>query len=230
MSEDAERQSEVFAHIARELLDEPDVHRTLERAVHLAVETIDGCDCAGVSLVRGRAIESTVHTGQLVARADELQMETGEGPCLHAIRADHTVQVDDLSQDERWPRWGPRVSAELNLCSMLCFRLYNRRDTLGALNLYAQKPEAFDAADRAVGTVFAAHAAVALSSAQTQEQLAQAVETRTMIGQAEGIMMERFGLSADRAFELLRRVSQQRNIKLREVALEVILTRETPGP
>ncbi|MDP9219910.1 MAG: GAF and ANTAR domain-containing protein [Actinomycetota bacterium] len=218
MTEDVRDLSETFAGVARELLAEDDVHQTLERAVELAVDTIDGCDYAGVSLVRGREIESPAQTDELVTVGDRLQVELGEGPCLSAIREQQTVQVDDLAKDGRWPVWGPRVSGELGVSSLLAFQLYNAKDVLGALNLYSKQPYAFDDEARAVGLVFASHAAVALTGAQVEENLKRAVHSRNLIGQAQGILMERYGLSADKAFELLRRVSQNENVKLRDVA------------
>ncbi|MEP6695382.1 MAG: GAF and ANTAR domain-containing protein [Pseudonocardiales bacterium] len=229
MSEHTQELSETFATVARELMDEGDVHETLQRAVELAVETIDGCDYAGVSLVRGRAIESPVQTDDLVTRGDRLQVELDEGPCMSAIREQQTVQVDDLANDGRWPLWGPRVSEELGVSSLLAFQLYNRHDVLGALNLYSQQRYAFDDEARAVGLVFASHAAVALTGAQTEENLKRAVQSRNLIGQAQGILMERYGLTADKAFELLRRVSQNQNVKLRDVAGQLASSRGTPG-
>ncbi|MDQ6875089.1 MAG: GAF and ANTAR domain-containing protein [Actinomycetota bacterium] len=229
MTEEVGDLSETFASIARELMAEDDVHQTLERTVQLAVETIDGCDFAGVSLFRGREIESPAQTDEMVTLADRMQVDLGEGPCLSAMREEQTVQVDDLSADARWPRWAPRVAAELGVRSMLAFQLYNSKDSLGALNLYSKQVDAFDADARGVGLVFASHAAVALTGAQIEENLKRAVQTRNLIGQAQGILMERFGLSADKAFELLRRVSQNQNVKLRDVAARLAVTRQSPG-
>ncbi len=220
--------SATFAHIARELMSEPDVHQTLDRTVGLAVETIDGCDFAGVSIVRGSKIESPAQTDEMVRLADRLQVELDEGPCLSAIRGHESVHVDDLTTDTRWPKWGPRVCTEMGVRSMLAFQLYNSRDSLGALNLYSRTTHAFDEEAYAVGVVFASHAAVALTGAQNEENLLRAVQTRNLIGQAQGILMERFHLSADKAFELLRRVSQNGNVKLRDVAQRLVTTRETP--
>jgi len=229
MNKDAQDLSETFAAVARKLLGEGDVHQTLARVVQLAVETIDGCDYAGVSLLRGRDIESPAQTDEMVGIADRLQVRLSEGPCLSAIREHQTVQIDDLSTDQRWPQWGPKVSRELGVRSMLAFQLYNSRASLGALNLYSKHTNAFDDDALGVGLVFASHAAVALTGAQIEENLQRAVQTRNLIGQAQGILMERFALSADKAFELLRRVSQQQNVKLRDVAMRLVTTRATPG-
>ena len=113
--------------------------------------------------------------------------------------------------------------------SIVSYRLFTTKDTLGALNLYSRKTNAFDTDDIYNGQALAAHVAVALSASQHVEQLELAISTRTVIGRAEGILMERFDLSADKAFAVLRRVSQRRNVKLNQVAAELVRTRETPS-
>ena len=107
--------------------------------------------------------------------------------------------------------------------------MFTTGDSLGALNLYSLEVGGFDGQDRAAGLMFAAHAAVALRSAQTEEQLRSAIASRTVLGQAQGILMERYKLSAERSFEVLRRVSQDANVKLRDVAQRLVDTGETPG-
>lgn len=111
---------------------------------------------------------------------------------------------------------------------MLSFQLFTSADTLGALNLYSRRPEAFDEEDLSAGLMLAAHAAVALAESQHAEQLRTAALNRTIIGQAQGILMERFSLTGDRAFTVLRRVSQDRNVKLHEVANQLVATRVLP--
>ncbi len=229
MHQDARDLTETFARVARELMHQGDLLGTLERIVELAVETIDGCDFAGLSLIRGREIESPAQSDEMVAVADRLQVELGEGPCLSAIREEHTVVVEDLTVDRRWPTWGPRVCGELGVRSMLAFQLYNSEDSLGALNLYSKRINAFDEDALRMGLVFASHAAVALTGAQAQENLQRAVQTRNVIGQAQGILMERFTVAADKAFDLLRRISQNENIKLRDVAVRLVTTGQAPG-
>lgn len=208
---------------------EVDTQHVLDRAVALAVELVAGCHQAGVSMVHRRApIDTAASSDPLVVRGDELQYRLQEGPCLDAIWHHETVHSRDLAGDERWPRWGPAVVAELGVASMLSFQLYTDADTLGALNLYSRQVDAFDEDDLTAGLVLAAHTAVALAGAQHVEQLRTAALNRTIIGQAQGILMERFRLSADRAFMVLRRVSQDRNVKLHQVAGELVRTRVLP--
>ncbi len=219
-----------FAAAARSMHVERDVQNTLDRAVALAVDLIDGCDEAGVSLVhRSKRIDTQAASSEAVRRGDAVQYELGEGPCLDAIWDAETVSSHDLAVEPRWPRWSKAVMAELGVRSMLSFRLFADKDTLGALNLYSRRVDGFSDEDLNEGQSLAAHVAVALAAAQEIGHLNVAVAARTVIGQAEGILMERFDLTADQAFAVLRRVSQDSNTKLHAVATELVRTGKTPG-
>lgn len=213
----------VFADIARLLEAEPDTQATLDQIVTLAREAI-ACDHAGISLLHGRKQVETASSAAVVERADALQHELGEGPCLQVIWTHDTFLVEDMASDERWPRWGP-AAAELGLCSILAVRLFTHGQTHGALNLYACTPRHFDADDVAVAHIYATHASVALAAARQEENLRRAVDARHLVGQAQGILMERYDLDADRAFEVLRRYSQVSNTKLRTIAEQVVAGR-----
>ncbi|MBD8078711.1 GAF and ANTAR domain-containing protein [Cellulosimicrobium arenosum] len=220
---------DLVADAARVLADEPTLQQTLERAVELAVKMVDGCESAGVSLVTRGRIESPAVSDALVARGDELQYELGEGPCLDAVRDHAFVESPDVAADDRWSVWGPKVRAELGVRSMLCVQLYTSSTAHGALNLYSSEPDRFGHDAQQLATTFAAVAAAAISAARTEDQLQSAVQTRTLIGQAQGIVMERYSLTAARAFAVLSRVSQDANIKLVDIAREIVLTRRIPG-
>lgn len=208
-----------LAGVARELLAEGTVQHTLDRIVDLAVRTIPGCDAAGITMLSKDDIRTPAATSELVRDADALQYETGEGPCVEAARqGGETYRIDDMSHEvHRWPRFAPRVQA-LGVTSMLSFQLFTNADTLGALNIYSKRIAAFGQDEEETGWLFASHAAVALSSAQHAAHLETAIETRTTIGEAVGILMERHGLTADVAFATLTKASQNHNIKLRELA------------
>lgn len=221
--------AQAFADVARALLAEQDVPATLDRIARLAVETIDGCDHAGISLIEGRRVSTAGASGDIARQVDALQYESDEGPCLDAIREHETYRVADLRAEERWPHFAHRAASETGIASMLCFRLFAEVNTMGALNLYSKQPDAFDDEAVAVGSVFAAHAAVALSAAQHDEQMRRAIETRDVIGQAKGILMAQQHLSADQAFEILRRASQRMNVKLRDVAERVAAQKPREG-
>jgi GAF domain-containing protein len=218
-----------FAAIARELLAQPSTEATADRISEMAVEVIRGCDHAGISLVEHRKIRTIAATDGVVAEGDRRQYALDEGPCLDTIRDHETIRAPRLATEDRWPRWAPSVSSELGVQSMLCFQLFTSDHSYGGINLYSDRPMAFDAHDEAVGLALAAHAAVALAASQTITTLNNAVGSRTAIGQAEGILMERFGLTADQAFSVLVRVSQNDNRRLALVAEELVKTRRIPG-
>jgi GAF domain-containing protein len=224
-----EKLAEQLADAARDLGSE-DVVSTLDKAVALAVELIEGCDAAGVSLVgRRNQVSSPAHTDDMVTRGDKLQEELQEGPCMDAVRQHEVVISQDLAREERWPTWGPRVVEELGVRSMMCIQLFTSEETVGALNLYSRRVRAFeDDDDRYEAQALAAHVAVALAAAQEIQHLSAALSHRTVIGRAEGILMERFDVPAERAFEVLKRVSSHSNTKLKLVAEELVRTRRLP--
>jgi GAF domain-containing protein len=156
--------------------------------------------------------------------ADKLQEELQEGPCFEALRRQETTLSDDVAHDDRWRTWGARVVEETGLCSLLSFRLFTSEDSAGVLSLYATRPSAFDHDDLMEGQVVAVHASVALATNLKERQLHQALERRTVIGQATGILIERFGLSPDQAFAVMRRVSQQHNVKVHDLAAHLVET------
>ena len=224
--QDVEQQlAETFAEISRILLAEPDVKRTLDKMCQLLVETVDGCDHAVVTVVRNQILDSPASNDDVGPAVDAIQLEVDEGPCLEAIRGHYTVVTDDLSSEPRWPRFSRRVVESTGVRSMLAFRLSVADDTLGSLNLYSKYPSAFTEESIAVGTIFAAHASVALRAAQTKEDLArlrEAVEARALVAQALGILMGRQGISSQAAMQILHRGAERLEIELRELARRVI--------
>ena len=224
---------EVFEHgLASAVLDldaQPDPPHTLQRLVEIVPELFSDCHYVGVSLVERDRIRTPAASDERLRELDEAQYDLGEGPCREAILEHETVIVDDLATDPRWPSWGRAMVGELGIRSSLSFRLFTHPDrTWGALNVYSTKPGAFSEDDALQGRAIAAMAAVVLARSIHQEQLAAAVETRTVIGQAMGIVMERYDLDADRAFGVLRRLSSCDNVKLRDLAAQVVTTRKLP--
>ncbi len=214
---------ETLAEAARELAVEDGPVPTLQRGVDLASEIIKGCAAAGTSIVyTAQRIDTPAASHPSVLLADQWQYELGEGPCLQSIVAEDQVHSVDLARDPRWPRWSARTVEKLGYRSMLCIKLFVGADTLGALNLYGADVDAFDEEDRSAAWALASHLAVAYLASNQIAGLTQAVSSRTVIGMAEGILMERFKIGADRAFALLRRTSSQQNRKLRSVAEEIV--------
>ena len=201
----------------------------MERAVELATPILHGSDTAGVCVVyRGERIDTHAATNEAIRQFDALQHELQEGPCLDALQMEDTVYSRDLSTDERWPRWGPKVAGDLGFSSIVSYRLFSTGKSLGALNLYGERKAAFSTDGIHDGVALAAHVSVALAAAQEVESLEKALGGRTVIGQATGILMERFDMPADRAFSVLSRLSQHKNVKLRELADYIVETRTVP--
>jgi GAF domain-containing protein len=223
--------AEQFARICVELNEQASVPETVELVMQYAVGAV-GADSASVMLLHrgGRAIEIAGTTDALAERADKLQLAAGEGPCVDSARdnAESAVVTDTLTE-RRWPVWCRRVAEDLGVRSVLSVQLGTPSARVGALNLYAARPGRFDGDDLAVAHVLARHAAVALSRGRHESNLLQAIDARKLIGQAQGMLMERFNLDADRAFAVLRRYSQDNNVKLREVAQRLIDTRQLPS-
>ncbi len=217
-----------LGHLARSLQGREDTNSLLDDVVAAAVALIPGVDDGSISMVVDRErIISRNPSGELPRVVDALQAETGEGPCLDAVYTEQTVRVPDMAHEKRWPRFAARAAAA-GAASMLTFQLYVEGDNLGALNLYARTPFAFDEESEHVGLLFATHAAVALAGVQRRGDLERGMETRDLIGQAKGILMERYRISGQRAFVLLSQASQQSQLKLRDVAEELSRTGQLP--
>jgi len=222
VNDDADLQlAQTFSQIARILIAEADPQATLQRIVSLAVKTIESCEHAGISVVEGKIVTSPASSDEVPAIVDRIQSETGEGPCVDAIREHQVFQTGNLSEERRWPMFTRRAIAESGIESVLSLRLF-ANETMGSLNLYSTQIDAFDDRDVAVATVFAAHAAVAWSTSQAIENLKVGLVTRQLVGQAVGLLMVRQNMSDSDALDALKRASQRLNIKLREVAERIV--------
>ena len=219
-----------LADAARSLQRQTSPQQVMDGIVHLARQMVPGADEATITMVRrDRHCYSAAATSTWASDFDVLQDETGEGPCLDAIWQQETVRVDDLASDPRWPVLGPRA-AERGVQSMLCLQLFVHRDTLGALDLLARARSAFTDESEHVGLLLASHAAIAAADAQHLENVTSALANRDVIGQAKGILMERFKITSDQAFAVLAKVSQDTNRKLSAVAEDLARTGMwTPG-
>jgi GAF domain-containing protein len=221
--------SEIMGRVARTLQQQQgDVAATLEAISAAAVANVPGADGCSISYILARRrVEPRAWTGDRFRDIDQLQSRVQQGPCLDAVWKHRTVRIDDMTTDRRWPRFAPEA-AKLGAASSLSFQLFVVGDNLGALNLYSGSPHAFCAESEDVGLVFASHAAVALIGARQQEHLRTAVRSRDLLGQAKGILMERYKLTADQAFDLLARVSQHTNRKMVDLARELTETGTMP--
>jgi transcriptional regulator with GAF, ATPase, and Fis domain len=219
-----------LAEMARALLAQDSLQDTLDRIVTYAVSVVDGCEGAGIMVIRNGKVHTLAASDDQARTSDRIQGELGEGPCFDAVRtgAESVLVTDMVTDASRWPRYGPRAR-ELGVGSMLGFKLFTEQQDLGALNLYSSIAGALTERSEQMGWLLASHAAVAFSSARLDTDLHGAISTRRDIGVAMGILMERHGLSADEAFARLNTASQETNTKLREVARRVAETGESPS-
>ena len=214
--------TDALAHVARHLNETRSLESTLDTIVETAVRSLEGIDHVGVTIAyRDGRMATRAASDQLVTVLDQLQYDLGEGPCVHAIHQEPVTRIEHADRERRWPRFMvPAVSHGLR--SQLGLRLYAERETLGSLNLYSTSVDVIDPDVQPMAELFAAHASIALGRARRDEDLSAALLTRKVIGQAIGILMERYDLDEDEAFAYLARVSSRSNVKLRDVAKEVV--------
>ncbi|MER5574434.1 GAF and ANTAR domain-containing protein [Streptomyces massasporeus] len=214
----------VMASMARDLLAQDSVDTTLEHITRAATQHVTGCDAAGILLLHGKRVETLAPTHDLVVESDRLQERLAEGPCFDAARTstgERVFRISDFTTEQlRWPAYASRAR-DLGVGSMMGFLLYTDDEDLGALNLYSHRAGSFTDDSETAGWLLASHAAVAFSSARSHAQMEQAMATRHVIGEAMGILMGSHRLTEEQAFDVLRRYSQEKNIKLREVARRV---------
>jgi transcriptional regulator with GAF, ATPase, and Fis domain len=217
-----------LSELARALQNGCDFEATLATMVHAAVDLIPGAAAASIAVAqKHRTITSHAPSSDLPQEVDTLQEKYGQGPCLDAAYQDRVVRVADLRHEPRWPVFAP-AAAEAGAKSMLWFQLWIEADNLGALNVYGAQAHAFDAESEEIGLLVAAHAAVAFAEAKKISGLQESVATRDLIGQAKGILMERFKITAQQAFLILTTASSRTNLKLREVAQQLTTTGALP--
>jgi GAF domain-containing protein len=222
MAEPIDNMVHALAEMARSLTDQRDLDGVLRAVTTAAVELIPGADSADILIISGKnTFESHAATSQLPVELDRAQERLGEGPCIDAAVEAFITRSDDFTSETRWPRFTKEALAA-GISSMLSFQLYTKTSTAGALNLFASTPHAFGDESVAIGEAFAAHAAIAIASERAGLQLHSAIATRDIIGQAKGIVMERFQVPADRAFEMLIKLSQETNIPLVRVATRIV--------
>jgi GAF domain-containing protein len=220
-AEPTSKLAEALGTLAIQLQAQPDAATTLRGIVDAAVDIVPGARWAGISLIHARRVRSEVPTDPIVAELDQLQTDLGEGPCVTVLREHHTVHITDMSAETRWPPFAQRATT-LGVHSLLAFQLFVRTENLGTLNLYGDAPGAFTDESLLVGGALAQHAAVAMVGATAVSQLKSALAIRDLIGQAEGVLMQRNNLTGIQAFEALTRAAQTSQMKLVDVARWVV--------
>jgi GAF domain-containing protein len=229
-------------YIARVLIEmggvlhsEHTVDRTLQLVTELTERTVRSASAVSVTLA-GKNGAFTPNASETIARTlDEVQYETGDGPCLNALSERHSVNASLADSDGRWPEF--TLAAKTNdIGSILSVPLMVKDRSLGALNIYSRDTHLFDHTEEATASLLAQQAAAVLANAVAfadatalNSQLLDALETRDLIGQAKGILMAREQCDASTAFDILRRASQRTNRKLRDIAADLVAstTKET---
>ena len=226
----AESDALAFAKVAQSLRAAASPLATAEEIVGYTRQQLDA-DHVGLTVLRARyRLETVTATDPLVERADRLQEDLSEGPARDSSWRHETLISSDLDVDPRWPRWAGEDVA-LGVTSILACELTDKTDRrIGLINVYWSRRRSFTADDIAFTNIFARHAALALTHSMNEAGLNVALDGRKLIGQAQGILMATYDLDQDRAFEVLRRFSQDRNIKLRQVAQEIVELRKLPKP
>ena len=220
---------ETLARLADLMATHTTLEKILQETVDLAASTIPGASEVSVTVVRsGDQGEGAAYSSQTAVDIDEKQYGLDQGPCLDASRGHEVLIVRDMRTEERWPDYTP-YAAEHGSLSSLSIPLPVQEEVLGALNVYAREPDAFDEAALESGRRFAAYAAVAIANAQlyrsaaeAAEHMRKAMESRAVIEQAKGILMAQRRCSAAEDFDLLVAASQRQNVKLRLLAEQVV--------
>ena len=217
-----------LADLGRLLTGESSLMSTLRRVASLAVQAIPGAQGAGLTMLEQDRPQTVIVTDAFVHQVDDIQYGLGEGPCLSAVAAGHTFTSGNLGGDPLWPRFGPRVG-RLGVHSALSLPLLVNDEPIGALNVYARPRDSFGPEATRIGEAFAAPAAVSVANARALAQaerlvaqLSDALRSRAEIDHALGIVMSRTGGTSAQAFTALREQSQARQVKLVDVARELL--------
>ena len=214
------------------VLAQQDLPSSLREMTRIAVRAVPAGEGASITEIRTEGPVVAATSDEWAQQLDELQFTEREGPCLDCTRTGNAFRVRDLAGETRWPSWAPRAVA-LGARSVMSLPLAADGRLVGALNVYSRTPDAYDAQAVAVAEVIAAHCGLATQVASAffghrdlAGQLRDAMTSRAVIEQAKGILMAQHRVTADQAFGLLRTASQRRNVKLRELAEELVRTGE----
>lgn len=223
-STSASANASTLAEFARSLRDaRRSMSQTLDEILRTAILLIPGAVTGCITTVRRGERTVVASTDPVAEELCRLQYELGEGPIPTEVHHLDVVVADDLTDEDRWPQFAA-VAVEHGFKSLAAFQLYSNVDDIGALVLYSGETGAFDSDAMTIGEALAAHAAIAMLSARDNEQFRTGLASRDIIGQAKGMIMERYDLDAVQAFDLLAKLSQQQNLPLHRVARDLVDT------
>ncbi|CAM3142483.1 GAF domain-containing protein [Williamsia muralis] len=212
-----------LASLAQGVTTSRNVDDALSAVTTAATDLLDGADCADILVIsrRKKQFRSHAATSSLPRKMDDLQEQFGQGPCIEAATGATMVRVDDFSTETRWPQFC-QAAAEMGVTSMLSFKLYTAPGVIGALNIFGKAVSAFSDRDEEIGLMLATNGAVALQLVTNRTQFESALASRDLIGQAKGMIMERFGIDAVQAFALLTKLSQDSNTPVAHISAQLV--------
>jgi GAF domain-containing protein len=227
---------ELLRDLSRVVLAGRTLEDVLGEITVIANRTIPGAESTSITLVRGEKAFTAAHTGEMALEADEMQYERGYGPCMDAGRGNVVLRVDDMHTETRWPDYAEKVRA-VGVRSSLSVPLPYQGASIGALNIYSTRPQAFAASESlAAGQEVSEAIAVAVFNADAHAQLGEqarhmrlAMDSRAVIEQAKGVLMAQRHIDADQAFDVLRDASQRYNRKLRDIAAGIVASTHQEG-
>lgn len=214
-----------ISELIRDIQQSPpaEVDAVLGELTESGVSYISVAQHAGITIAsREGKLHTAAATSEYPALLDKFQQLSGEGPCLSAAWEQHIIKIDDVETEQRWPVYCRDTREKTPIRSIMAFQLYADHQTMGALNFYSERAYAFDAEAVESGLIVATHAALAWNLLRRDEQFRSALASRDIIGQAKGMLMERFKIDAVQAFEVLKRLSQNSNTPLVDVAQELV--------
>jgi transcriptional regulator with GAF, ATPase, and Fis domain len=196
----------------------------LSELTQSAVKAVPGARYAGITVADrdGDVYTAASSSSRYPALLDKIQQTHREGPCLSAAWQQHMIRIDDLTRDQRWRAFSRDTVEQTPIRSIMSFQLFTDQKKMGALNFYAEQPAVFDEDAVEAGLILATHTALAWKLVRREEQFRSALASRDIIGQAKGMLMERFKIDAVQAFELLKRLSQNSNTPVATVARQLV--------
>jgi len=214
--------AELVQTLQQQQQTDADADTVLGELTQASASAMPGAQYAGITIAcRNGKVRTVAATGQYPALLDEIQQRCGEGPCLSAAWEHHVIRIDDMEREKRWPAYC-REARETPIRAVISFQLFADHNSMGALNFYAEQPDVFDEEAAEMGLILATHTALAWNMVQRDQQFRSALASRDIIGQAKGMIMERFKIDAVQAFELLKRLSQSSNTALAVVARQLV--------
>ena len=227
MSEASPLFADAVASLTKYFVGAHTLRETLRDVCDLTIKAVPVTDHVGITLLV-QGVLTSVFTHPEVPEIDLAQYRTLDGPCIDAYRTGETFVIDSTREPGRWQEF--RMSAEQHgVLSTLSLPLLAGDQPIGAINLYAHVERAFDEESRRVARLFASQAAFVLANAQAywdartlSENLEQAMQSRATIEQAKGVIMSTIRCDEDAAIKVLIDQSQRQNVKLRDIAAEVV--------